>query len=45
MLLSTETSGPDPYVVAMTGPLAKQVATISNFQALNLQKKASELSE
>ena len=44
-LISTKRSGPDPYVMALTGPLAKRVATISNFQALNLQKKATELSD
>ena len=45
LLVSSVSSGPDPYAMALTGPLAKRVATISNFQALNLQKKASELSE
>ncbi|MGB0588250.1 MAG: DUF4340 domain-containing protein [Myxococcota bacterium] len=45
LLVSTQTAGPDPYAVALTGPLAKQVATISNFQALNLKKTTSELSE
>lgn len=45
LLVSTETSGQDPYAMALTGPLANQVATINNFQAINLQKKAAELTE
>jgi hypothetical protein len=45
LLLSAETSGANPYAVAVTGALANQVATISNFQALNLQKTAEQLSE
>ena len=45
LLLSTKTSGPDPYVASLTGPLANQVATISNFQALNLKKSPAELSD
>jgi len=45
LLISTQSAGPDPYVMALTGPLANQVATVSNFQALNLKKTPSELSE
>ena len=45
LLVSTETSGQDPYAMALTGPLANAVATINNFQALNLQKKAAQLTE
>ena len=45
LLISKQSAGPDPYVMALTGPLANQVATISNFQAINLKKKAGELSQ
>lgn len=45
LLISKEKSGSDPYGTADAGPLANQVFTLNNYQALNLQKKIEDLQE